>query len=155
MSTATKQIEIDLSAVDDAVARFGVEQEMLIPILLQLQEHYHYLTKPALERVAELTESRRVLEDLLGTEVAGVAAPYGRYDAATVEAARAAGYQYMCTCRQHQTNLPRRNPFLVDRLEINRGDDSGRVERKLDGAYARVYRAWYRLNPATRHWVTD
>ena len=69
--------------------------------------------------------------------------------------ARAAGYRYLCTCRQHQTNRPRSDPFLVDRLEINRGDDIQRVERKLQGRYSRVYEAWYRLNPATRHWLSD
>ena len=117
--------------------------------------HVDTTTLDAGELAQEMETSRQVLESLLEGPVVGFAAPYGRYDAATIEAARAAGYLYLCTCRQHQTNHPRGDPFLVDRLEINRGDDIHRVERKLQGAYARVYEAWYRLNPATRHWVSD
>jgi len=103
----------------------------------------------------ELEESRRQLETLLGRRTLGLAAPYGRYDRATIESARACGYAYMCTCRQHQTNLPRSDPFLVDRLEVNRGDDLVRIEKKLRGEHARVYATWYRLSPVTRHWLTD
>lgn len=117
--------------------------------------HVNTTTLDAGELERELVESRQVLESLVEGPVIGFAAPYGRYDAATIEAARAAGYLYLCTCRQHQTNLPCSAPFLVDRLEINRGDDIHRVERKLQGDYARVYEAWYRLNAATRHWVSD
>ena len=116
--------------------------------------HANMTTLAPDDLAAELRDSRRALEEIVGGPVRGFAPPYGRYDAATIEAAHAARYDYMCTCRQHQTNLPNRaEPFLLDRLEVNRGDDTRRLARKLEGRYARVYEAWYRLGRDTRHWV--
>lgn len=103
----------------------------------------------------ELRESRMTLEGITGRPVQGFAYPFGRYDVRAVEAVRATGYRYACTCRQHRTNHPGDDPFLLTRLEINRADTLKRVRRKVAGQYARVYAAWYRLNPATRAWVDD
>jgi len=59
MSVETAQCEVDLTLVDEAVERFGTDPEMLIATLLHLQEQYHYLPKPALERLAERTGIKR------------------------------------------------------------------------------------------------
>jgi NADH-quinone oxidoreductase subunit F len=48
----------DLHPVEEAVARLGRKPEALIPILQQLQDHYGYLPKEALEQVCELAEIR-------------------------------------------------------------------------------------------------
>jgi peptidoglycan/xylan/chitin deacetylase (PgdA/CDA1 family) len=53
------------------------------------------LAAPQLTR--ELRESKAVLEELLRTEVADLAFPYGEYDAATVECAVGAGYVRLFT----------------------------------------------------------
>jgi NADH-quinone oxidoreductase subunit F len=49
-------IQLDLSFVDQAVARLGRRPEAVIPILQALQEHYRFLPQEALERVCQLTE---------------------------------------------------------------------------------------------------
>ena len=117
--------------------------------------HVNLTELDAGELADELVDSRAALEAMVERPVTGFAAPYGRYDASTVEAARAAGYRYLCTVRQHQTNASRRGVFLVDRVEVNRGDDTRRLERKLRGDFARVYESWYRIDPSTRHWLSD
>jgi len=48
--------DLDLSFIDQTVARLGRRPEAVIPILQALQEHYRYLPQEALERVCELTE---------------------------------------------------------------------------------------------------
>jgi len=48
--------EVDLSFVDQTVAKLGRGPEQVIPILQAIQEHYRYLPEPALRRVCELTE---------------------------------------------------------------------------------------------------
>jgi hypothetical protein len=64
-----------------------------------------------------------------------------------------AGYAYACTCRQHKSNHAGANPFLLNRVEINQGDSDARFAAKVQGRYAGVYAAWYRLNPSTREWL--
>ncbi len=48
------------------------------------------------ELIAEVAESRAILEDVTGAEIAGFCYPYGHLDAPAVEAVRAAGYHYGC-----------------------------------------------------------
>ncbi|MGH3782565.1 MAG: polysaccharide deacetylase family protein [Pseudonocardiaceae bacterium] len=45
---------------------------------------------------AEVSESRAILQEVSGQEVAGFCYPYGHVDALAVNAVRAAGYQYGC-----------------------------------------------------------
>jgi len=47
---------IDLTFVDDAIARIGRGPEAVIPILQQIQTHYRYLPEPALRHVCSHTE---------------------------------------------------------------------------------------------------
>lgn len=50
----------------------------------------------ARDLAAQVTDSRHVLEDLTGQEVAGFCYPYGSLDDAAVEAVEQAGYAYAC-----------------------------------------------------------
>ncbi|MGY1708527.1 polysaccharide deacetylase family protein [Geodermatophilus sp. SYSU D00758] len=49
----------------------------------------------------EVAGSRRVLEDVLQDEVPGFCYPWGRFDAAATDAARAAGYDHACVTGDH------------------------------------------------------
>lgn len=48
--------DLDLSFVDEAVARIGRGPDAVIPVLQAIQDHYHYLPPEALQRVCALTE---------------------------------------------------------------------------------------------------
>lgn len=56
--------DLDLGYVDQVVDRLGRKPEAVIGILQALQRKYHYLPRPALERVCEQTEIR--LADITG-----------------------------------------------------------------------------------------
>lgn len=47
--------QLDLSFVEQTVARLGREPEAVIPILQAIQSHYRYLPQEAMERVCQLT----------------------------------------------------------------------------------------------------
>ncbi len=63
---------IDLSFVDDLVARFGTGREAAIPILQAIQNHYRYLPDEALRRVCELTE-------ITPAQIAGTSSFYAQF----------------------------------------------------------------------------
>src|SRR6516225_10318785 len=49
-------MRVDLTYVDETVARVGRTPDAVIPILQALQDHYGYLPESALRRVCEETE---------------------------------------------------------------------------------------------------
>lgn len=63
---------IDLSEVDDMVARKGRGPEALIPLLQCLEERYHFLPRAALERICEITE-------ITPASIAGVSTFYAQF----------------------------------------------------------------------------
>jgi NADH:ubiquinone oxidoreductase subunit E len=65
-------LSIDLSFVDQAVARLGRTREAAIPLLQAIQTHYRYLPDEALRRVCELT-------DIRPTQIAGTSSFYGQF----------------------------------------------------------------------------
>jgi peptidoglycan/xylan/chitin deacetylase (PgdA/CDA1 family) len=135
--------ETDVRALSDAGIEIG-SHTVTHPNLLEVDD-------VVLGR--ELRDSRERLVALTGQPVGGFAHPFGRYDARVSRAVRQAGYAYACTCRQHRTNEGGDDPYQLTRVEINASDDQVRFESKARGRYARLYAAWYRMNPATRAWV--
>ena len=63
---------LDLSFVDEAVARIGQGREMAIPLLQAIQTHYRYLPDEALRRLCELTE-------ITPAQIAGTSSFYGQF----------------------------------------------------------------------------
>lgn len=63
---------VDLSKVDEIVARLGKSASNTIPILQAIQDHYRYLPKEALRRVCGLTE-------ITPATIAGVATFYTQF----------------------------------------------------------------------------
>ncbi|MGY1779058.1 polysaccharide deacetylase family protein [Geodermatophilus sp. SYSU D01036] len=80
---------------------------------------------------ATLTEqvaaSRRVLQEVLQADVPGFCYPWGDFDAAAVEAARAAGYDHACVTGDH---LPGHR-FAVPRSYVAPGDRAPQLLAKL------------------------
>ena len=76
---------------------------------------------------AEVGDSKRVLEDVLQAEVAGFCYPWGDFDAAAVDAARAAGYDHACVTGDY---LPG-DRFTLPRGYVAPGDEGLRLIAKL------------------------
>ncbi len=68
----TLAAEMDLSFVDELVARMGRGKEAAIPLLQAIQTHYRYLPDEALRRLCELTE-------ITPAEIAGTSSFYGQF----------------------------------------------------------------------------
>ena len=71
---------------------------------------------------AELMDSRRVLEDLLGEPIRHLCYPYGSHNLAVVEAAAGAGYSTGVTC-QRALATSAFDPLALPRKAISLGDD--------------------------------
>lgn len=79
---------------------------------------------------AQLSDSKRILEDGLGVPVRYFGAPYGSVCRAVIEAARQAGYRAVCTSR----NLPTRSgAATVNRIAIYSGTTAAGLEGLLLG----------------------
>lgn len=79
---------------------------------------------------AELTDSKAVLEDALGSEVSSFAYPYGIWDARSVNAVREAGYRAACTTRTGWA-LRDGDPCQLRRLSVFNSDTASSLARKL------------------------
>lgn len=87
---------------------------------------------------AELEDSKRYLEDLVGRPVTTLAYPHGATDQRVRDAAQRAGYE-IGTCSRFDINCVGRDSLMLNRCVILR-DDSPRVMRqKLRGDWD-----WYR-----------
>ncbi|MEV8528335.1 polysaccharide deacetylase family protein [Streptomyces sp. NPDC052000] len=86
----------------------------------------------------EVRESRQLLLDLTGHEVAGFCYPYGAVDLRAIDAVRAAGYQYACAIDAG----PLTGRFALPRVHIGERDTSWRLHLK------RGLHRWRRYEPA-------
>ena len=78
--------------------------------------HVNLSTLPKAEAAFEVTESKKEVERLTGTECRGFAYPYGRYSDETVEIVKAAGFQSAVTVKKGIDNIP--DDFRIKRISI-------------------------------------
>ena len=76
---------------------------------------------------AEISESRTSLGALLGTEIRGLAFPYGSMDAASRQAVRDAGYEYACAVEASTAEI---GLMALPRLYVGEQDDARRMTVK-------------------------
>jgi NADH:ubiquinone oxidoreductase subunit E len=69
---STEEDDIDLSVVDEIIAREGRSAEAAIPILRAIQTHFRYLPDEALKRVCEST-------DITPAQIAGTSSFYSQF----------------------------------------------------------------------------
>ncbi len=102
--------------------------------------HSHLRTLSAEGKKAEISGSKRYLEDLLGSRVDFFCYPFGEYDQESVNAVRDAGYLAACS-NQPGSNSEIANPYLLRRTEIGASDTLVEFKKKLAGAYDWMHRA--------------
>lgn len=87
----------------------------------------HSVNHPALsalnktERMNELTESKTVLESIIGKEILSFAYPHGDYDLETKMAVKQAGYAFACTADENNFSALHDN-FALPRVWIKNWD---------------------------------
>jgi NADH:ubiquinone oxidoreductase subunit E len=112
--TPAGESTIDLSFVDDLVARVGRSQEVAIPILQAIQSHYRYLPDEALARVCELTE-------ITPSQIAGTSSFYAQFRRSPV------GRYVVRLCHGtacHVAGVEQINQELRRHLQIPPGEDT-------------------------------
>ena len=108
--------ELDLTFIDQIVARHGTRGDAVIPILQAIQAHYRYLPRESLQRVCDLTE-------ITPATITGVATFYTQFRH------RPVGRHIIKVC--HGTACHVKGSGLVQdalerRLRIDKGDDTDR-----------------------------
>ena len=89
-----------------------------------LHAHLPRLDAAAAER--EITESRRLLGDLLGAPIAGYCYAYGQHGAREVDLVRAAGYDYACAVEPSHL----RGRYALPRAYVGQADGGLRLTAK-------------------------
>ena len=90
----------------------------------------------------ELTESKSILQNLLGKTISSFAYPYGAWDSRCAEAVQRAGYTAACTTRTGWA-LRDNNPYQLRRLSIFNTDTENNFVRKISlGSHETSWRAW-------------
>jgi peptidoglycan/xylan/chitin deacetylase (PgdA/CDA1 family) len=85
---------------------------------------------------SEIAGSRRVLQELLGIEIAGFCYPYGSFDEAAAEAVREAGYDHACVTGDYDPG----DRFTLPRCYVSPGDTSAHLLARLARHHLRLYR---------------
>jgi peptidoglycan/xylan/chitin deacetylase (PgdA/CDA1 family) len=93
----------------------------------------HTLTHPRLSGldrrvlVREVSDSRQILSEILGTPVDGFCYPYGDLDKAAVHAVRETGYAYACATKKQVENTV----YDWPRIYVGNKDSPLRLAAKL------------------------
>ena len=110
--------------------------------------HLHLASLGREQKWKEITSSKKILEDMLGTEISFFCYPYGEYDQETIDFVWQAGYSGACT------NIPGGNgeyihPCLLRRTEISSSDTLFDFEKKIAGAFDLLHKSlhWIRRKP--------
>jgi peptidoglycan/xylan/chitin deacetylase (PgdA/CDA1 family) len=118
----------------------------------------HTLTHPMLSQVPldqvrrEVAESKRVIEDRLGTEVRFFCYPRGDFSAAVQQVVQEEGYQAACTIvpgvNDWKTDL-----FTLRRTYVSRHDTVSEFAKKIAGAYDFLQQGIYLWRQVSRRRV--
>ena len=106
--------DVDLAFVEQVVLRHGSEEGAAIPILQDLQAHYRYLPRSALQRVCELT-------DISPTQIQGISTFYTQFRHMPV------GRHLVSVCHGtacHVAGAQAISDALIRHLDISDGKDT-------------------------------
>ena len=115
----------------------------LIQIGSHTVSHPNLVNLPGNEVWRELYASKRDLEDLLGDGLDTLSVPFGKYNRATLQIARAVGYKHVLTCEPEVLSAGSR-PFEIGRSKVTPEDWAIEFSLKTAGAY-RWLRYWHWL----------
>jgi len=83
------------------------------------------------QQLSDLTESKKMLEEALGSEVNSVSYPFGRFNTDTIQAAEEAGYKYGLASLYFKNIKVENRNYALKRFNIYRFDTSDQFIRKI------------------------
>jgi peptidoglycan/xylan/chitin deacetylase (PgdA/CDA1 family) len=115
------ELKLEVKLSDEEV------REMLRSELVELGSHTlthpNFLNLPDEEKFAELTESKRVLEERFGVQVKSFAYPFGYFRGGDEQLVEHAGYSSAVTTEAGLNDLTRCSPYLLKRVKISGKDN--------------------------------
>lgn len=120
----------------NAVPLMAAQQLRALPTALvdigsHSMTHRKLTDLPADQALAELRDSKHLLEDLLDKPVTSFAYPHGRYDAETVELVTLAGYHYAYTTDGQRDLDADKDRFQIPRKYVTYADSLDTFAAKL------------------------
>ncbi len=131
--TATFFIITDIIGEKENLTEANIQEMQANGMEIGSHTHTHrYLSTLAQEeKTYELSESRKILEEILQAPVLTLAYPGGHFDNNTIECAKKTGDQYALSCKVGK-NSGSENPFIFRRIEIRRNTPIEGFVKALD-----------------------
>ncbi|MBT4463007.1 MAG: polysaccharide deacetylase family protein [Gammaproteobacteria bacterium] len=82
----------------------------------------------------QLSESKKVLENIIGSEISGISYPHGSYNEYTLSILESIGYKYASSSIKGKNNK-NTNKYLLRRSEIVQSDSLSVISKKIKGYY--------------------
>jgi peptidoglycan/xylan/chitin deacetylase (PgdA/CDA1 family) len=127
-----------------------ISKNTLFEIGCHTLSHPHLDTLSFQEQNSEIFGSKKILEDNLGKKIRSFAAPYGCYNAATLNIIKEIGIKYAFSVEQgfidSKTNL-----LEIPRIGVD-GINSEYFPDILKKGYGIYWNLYYRFFPNRRHW---
>ena len=82
----------------------------------------------------QLSESKKMLEGIIGNKISGISYPHGSYNEYTLSVLKSIGYEYASSSIKGK-NTKETNKYLLRRSEIIRSDSLSTIAKKINGYY--------------------
>jgi peptidoglycan/xylan/chitin deacetylase (PgdA/CDA1 family) len=105
--------------------------------------HPNFFNLSLKEKMLELTDSKAILEKIIGKEVSTFSFPFGLYDDECADTVFSAGYSFCCTSKH---GISSGLSFMVPRNSINAHMSPSRIEKILRAGFSQRLRWFFEDN---------
>ena len=82
----------------------------------------------------ELSESKKIIENMIGNKISGISYPHGSYNQYVLSILKSVGYDYAASSIKGK-NTDKTNKYLLKRSEIIKSDSLSTIVKKINGFY--------------------
>ena len=82
----------------------------------------------------QLSESKKVIERIIGNKISGISYPHGSYNQYVLSILKSLGYDYAASSIKGK-NIDSTNKYLLKRSEIIKSDSLKTITKKINGYY--------------------
>ena len=82
----------------------------------------------------ELSESKKIIENMIGNKISGISYPHGSYNQYVLDILKTVGYDYAASSIKGK-NTAKTNKYLLKRSEIIKSDSLSTIIKKINGYY--------------------
>tara|TARA_Y100000748_G_scaffold277001_1_gene253730 strand:- start:84 stop:833 length:750 start_codon:yes stop_codon:yes gene_type:complete len=82
----------------------------------------------------ELSESKKIIENMIGNKISGISYPHGSYNQYVLSILRSIGYDYAASSIKGKNTI-KTNKYLLKRSEVIKSDSLSTIVKKINGYY--------------------